>query len=67
MKFSAQITPTCPLFVKKDALQKVHTTNNLSFFLKKVCARGIHSSLECVIIMCMCVYICKQSVPSRVR
>ena len=62
MKFLAQITPVCPLHVKKDALQKVHTIIiNLSLFLKNSMLisqfSGIHSSLECLIIICMCVAI----------
>ena len=28
-----------PLYVKKDALKKVHTISNLSLFLKKLCTR----------------------------
>ena len=64
MKFLAQITPIQTISVKKDALQKVHTINNLSLFLKNYVLisqfSGIHSSLERIITMCMCVHMCKQ-------
>ena len=53
-----------PLYVKKDALKKVHTINNLSLFLKNYVLvsqfSGIYSSLECIIIMCTCVHMRKQ-------
>ena len=42
----------------------MHTINNLSLFLKNYVLvsqfSGIHSSLERIIIMCMCVHMCKQ-------
>ena len=42
----------------------MHTINNLSLFLKNYVlvsqSSGIHSSLEHIIIMCMCVHMCKQ-------
>ena len=62
MKNLVQITSMCPLFVKKDALKWVHTSNTLSLFLKNYVLisqfSGIHSSLECIIIICMCVCTC---------
>ena len=42
----------------------MHTINKLSLFLKNYVLvsqfSGIHSSLECIIIMCMCVHMYKQ-------
>ena len=56
--------PYIDYFCKKDALQKVHTINNLLLFPKNYALvsqfSGIHSSLERIIIMCMCVHMCKQ-------
>ena len=64
MKILAQITPIQTISVKKDALQKVHTINNLLLFLKNYVlvsqSSVIHSSLIRTIIMCMCVHMCKQ-------
>ena len=56
--------PYIDYFCQKDALQKVHTINNLSLFLKNYVLvshfSGIHSSLEHTVIMCVCVHMCKQ-------
>ena len=60
--------PYIDYFCQKDALQKVHTINNLSLlFLKNYVLvsqfsgiHNVHSSLERIIIMCMCVHMCKQ-------
>ena len=63
--FGSNYPYICPFYVIKDALQKVHTTNILSLFVKKVCARLMIERYtfyfrRCNYYVHVCTVICKQ-------